>query len=88
MKPRRLARRISSWADVRTWATVPGAESKMSTYMVWMESTITTPGPSAPSKEAAMSRTEVAAASPTGASAKPSLAARSLSWSMDSSPET
>src|SRR3546814_3509470 len=43
-KPRRLARRMSSDAEARTWATVPGAESSTSTYMVWMESTTTTSG--------------------------------------------
>ena len=42
--PVRLARRISSWAEPRTWATVPGAESRVSRYMVWMESITTMSG--------------------------------------------
>src|ERR1700747_711259 len=45
-KPRRLARRISSCAAPRTWLTVPGALSKVSRYMVWIESTTTRPGAS------------------------------------------
>ncbi len=44
VKPRRLASRISSCALARTWATVPGAESRLSTYMVWIESMTTAAG--------------------------------------------
>ena len=36
--PRRLAKRISSCALVRSWVTVPGAASTLSTNMVWIES--------------------------------------------------
>ena len=87
-KPRALARRISSWALARTWETVPGAESRLSTYMVWIESMITAAGGRAVSRLATMSRTEVAAASTTGAPARPRRRARRRSCSTDSSPET
>ncbi len=60
--PRRLARRTSSCAEVRTWATVPGAESRLSTNMVWMESMTTKRGASGASSVATISRTELAAA--------------------------
>ena len=86
-KPARFARRISSCAEVLTWETVPGADSRLSTYMHWIESMTTTSGASLPSSVAAMSRTDVAAARPTAASAWPSRWARSRSWSMASSPE-
>src|SRR6516165_989567 len=48
LKPRRLASLISSAAEARTWATVPGAESRLSRYMVWMESMMTSSGAEAP----------------------------------------
>ena len=74
--PRFLATRISSWALARTWATVPGALSRASTYMVWIESITTTSGLSAASRLETISRTLVAAANPTDAPATPSRWAR------------
>ncbi len=44
VKPRALASRISSCAEARTWLTVPGALSRLSRYMVWIESITTTCG--------------------------------------------
>ena len=82
-----MARRISSAAEARTWATVPGAESSTSTYMVWIESTTTTSGGIAASRLATMSRTLVAAASPTAVPATPSRRARMRICSTASSPE-
>ncbi len=49
----------------RTWLTVPGAESRLSRYMVWIESMITRSARSAV-RLAMMSRTLVAAARPSG----------------------
>ncbi len=46
MKPRDFATRMSSAEQLRTWATVPGAESRLSRYSVWMESITTTSGAS------------------------------------------
>src|SRR6266849_6236877 len=67
VKPRRLARRMSSCAAARTWLTVPGALSSVSRYMVWIESMTTICGRSSRSSVAAMSRMLVAVASSTGA---------------------
>ena len=55
-KPRALASRISSKALARTWPTVPGALSSVSSHMVWIES-ITT---SAASGAASIRRRDVA----------------------------
>ena len=35
-----FAKRISDWAEPRTWVTVPGADSTVSVHMVWIESMI------------------------------------------------
>ncbi len=86
--PRRFASRISSCAQARTWLTVPGAESRLSRYIVWIESMITTSGGCATSSVAMMSRRFIAAARSTGACSKPSRRARRRTWSTDSSPET
>ena len=42
--PRRLAKPISAWAQARTWATVPGADSSVSANRVWIESMTTAAG--------------------------------------------
>ena len=85
--PRRLASRTSACAEARTWVTVPGALSSVSSHMVWIESITTSLGASGRSSVATMSRTMVAAASWTGASPTPSRSARSRTWSSASSPE-
>ena len=36
-----LAKRVSACAEVRTWVTVPGAQSTRSVHSVWMESMMT-----------------------------------------------
>ena len=87
-KPRVLASRISSAAQARTWLTVPGAESSASSQTVWMESITTTAASASPSSPAAMSRSDVAAARPSGVFASPSRAARSRTCSTASSPDT
>ena len=86
-KPRRLARPISSCAAPRTWLTVPGALSSVSRYIVWIEFDRRRGRGRVPlSSAATMSRTLLAAASRTGASATPSRSARSRTWSIASSP--
>ena len=70
-KPRDLARRISSKLVARTWPTVPGALSMVSSHMVWMESMTTRARSRSASRVAAMSRTLMAAASCMGASDRP-----------------
>src|SRR5260370_1103539 len=69
VKPRRLARRMSSCAAARTWLTVPGPLSSVSRYMVWIESMTTICGRSSRSGDAAISGMLVALASSTGAPA-------------------
>jgi hypothetical protein len=59
--PRRLASSTSACAEPRTWLTVPGVLSIVSSHMVWMESITATLGASGRSRVATMSRTEVAA---------------------------
>ena len=85
--PRRLASSTSACAEPRTWLTVPGVLSIVSSHMVWMESITATLGASGRSSVATMSRTEVAAVSCTGASPRPSRSARRRTWSSASSPE-
>ncbi len=87
-KPRALARRISSAAQARTCATVPGAESSASSHTVWIESITTSAASASCSSEATMSRSAVAAASAMGLSVRPSRAARSRTCSTASSPLT
>ena len=74
--PRRFASRINSCAEALTWLTVPGADSKASRYIVWMESMTTTSGASLLSRLAITSRTFVAAARSTGEAVTESLPAR------------
>ena len=79
VRPVRLANPISAWAAARTWATVPGAESSSSAYMVWIESMTTKAGLFAglsPSRVAITSLIEVAARSATEASPSPVRSAR------------
>ena len=76
-KPRDLASRISSAAQVRTWATVPGALSSASSHMVWMLSMTTRAASLSCSRLATMSRSALAAASSSGAFSRPSRGARS-----------
>jgi hypothetical protein len=85
--PLSLAKRISSPAEARTWLTVPGAPSIRSLCMVWIESMITKAGGAPSPSVVNMSRTEVAAASWTGAEPRPRRRARSRTWSVASSPE-
>ena len=42
--PERFAYRMSTCAALRTWVTVPGADSTVSVHMVWMESITTSRG--------------------------------------------
>ena len=83
---RRRATSISAWAEARTWATDPAAESRPSRCTVWIESTTAT----SPRLEsvAAISPAAVAAASATGASAMPSRRARRAICETASSPVT
>ena len=74
--PLSLAKRISSCAEARTWLTVPGAPSIRSEYMVWIESITTRAGGADSPSVVKMSRTEVAAASRSGAAPSPSRRAR------------
>ena len=67
---------------------MPGAESRLSRYIVWIESITTTSGGTATSKVATMSRRFIAAARSTGACSNPKRRALSRTWSTDSSPET
>src|SRR3546814_711394 len=85
--PARLVKRISSCALARTWATVPGAESNVSTYIVWIESITSTSGGGPASSVVTMSRTSVAAARSIGAVSTPMRPARRRTWSTASSPE-
>ena len=62
--------------QARTCATVPGADSSVSTNIVWIESMTMTSGASRASRLERTSRTEVVAASATLAFASPSRAAR------------
>ncbi len=87
-KPADLARRISSNAAARTWATVPGALSMVSSHIVWIESITTSAASGARSRAAVISRRLIAAASSSGASATARRRARRRTWSTDSSPET
>ena len=66
-EPLALAKRISAWAEPRTWLTVPGADSIASLHMVWIESITTNFGGSPDPSVATMSSTSVWAASWTGA---------------------
>jgi len=85
--PRRLASSTSACAEARTWVTVPGVLSTVSSHMVWIESITATLGASGCSRVATMSRTEVAALRWTGALPRPSRSARNRTWSIASSPE-
>ena len=85
--PLALAKRISACAEPRTWLTVPGVDSIASLHIVWIESMTTSCGRSPEPSVATMSSTLVCAASSTGASARPSRAARRRTWAVDSSPE-
>ena len=86
--PLDLAKRISAWLAVRTWVTLPGADSTASLHSVWIESRMTSFGGSPEASVATMSSTSVCAASCTGASVSPSRPARSRICSVNSSPET
>ena len=48
--PRDLASRISSKLDARTWLTLPGALSTLSSHMVWIELMTTRPRSRSPSR--------------------------------------
>ena len=62
-KFRVFASRISSKLQARTWDTVPGAMSMLSSHMVWIELITTSAASSARSSPAAMSRRLIDAAS-------------------------
>ena len=57
--PRRLASSTSACAEARTWVTVPGVLSTVSSHMVWMESITATLGASGRSRVATMSRSGI-----------------------------
>ncbi len=85
--PCRLAKLVSSWTEARTWLTLPGALSTVSSHMVWIESMMATSGASF-SSVVRMLRRLVSAASRTGASRRPSRPARIRTCPVASSPET
>ena len=85
--PQRFAACINSWAEARTWLTVPGAESSVGKYMVWMESITTISKPSPSVRLAAISAAFVAVANCKGAEDSCRRCARIRTCSADSSPE-
>jgi hypothetical protein len=85
--PRRLAKDTSSCEQARTWLTDPGADSTLSSHIVWIESMMARPGCSA-SSVASTSLSAVCATSCTGLSVSPSRRARICTCPADSSPVT
>ncbi len=87
LTPRALASTTRRWAHPRTCPTDPGAEPRSGSYTVWIESSTTTWGATAPMCPRTTG-TDVSATSHSDGAASPSRSARRATWRADSSAVT